>query len=56
MHLTSGGKPAASSSNGNGHHATHSSSSSRPQYLHTLRRCDESGCYELVRCRTTWKQ
>ena len=25
------------------------------RYVHLLRRCDESGCYELVRARTTWK-
>lgn len=24
------------------------------QYVHTLRRCDDSGCTELVRARTTW--
>ena len=26
----------------------------RTRFLHTLRRCDEEGCYELVRARTTW--
>eukprot|EP00197_Chlamydomonas_leiostraca_P005602 CAMPEP_0202869348 /NCGR_PEP_ID=MMETSP1391-20130828/12405_1 /ASSEMBLY_ACC=CAM_ASM_000867 /TAXON_ID=1034604 /ORGANISM="Chlamydomonas leiostraca, Strain SAG 11-49" /LENGTH=347 /DNA_ID=CAMNT_0049549661 /DNA_START=114 /DNA_END=1158 /DNA_ORIENTATION=+ len=36
-------------SNGSG-----SSNSGDVQYLHTLRRCDEAGCYELVRCRTTF--
>lgn len=25
------------------------------RYVHLLRRCDERGCYELVRARTTWK-
>lgn len=24
------------------------------RFLHTLRRCDENGCVELVRARTTW--
>lgn len=28
---------------------------SQAEYLHTLRRCDESGCIELVRCRSTWR-
>jgi hypothetical protein len=57
MPLTSEGQPPASS-NGNGQHAPSSSQqqSSSLQFLHTLRRCDESGCYELVRCRTTWKK
>ena len=27
-----------------------------PTFLHSLRRCDDSGeCYELVRCRTKWR-
>ena len=25
------------------------------RFVHLLRRCDESGCYELVRARTTWR-
>ena len=25
------------------------------RFVHTLRRCDEDGCMELVRARTTWK-
>lgn len=25
------------------------------RFVHLLRRCDESGCHELVRARTTWR-
>jgi fatty acyl-ACP thioesterase A len=32
-----------------------SATDGRSRFLHTLRRCDEEGCYELVRARTTWE-
>jgi fatty acyl-ACP thioesterase A len=25
------------------------------RFVHLLRRCDETGCHELVRARTTWR-
>lgn len=37
--------PLCDITNGNG---------TKQQFLHSLRRCDESGCVELVRARTTW--
>lgn len=36
--------------------ASTDSDESRLQYLHLLRRCDEEGCVELVRARTTWRK
>lgn len=37
--------PLGESANGNG---------SAQRFLHLLQRCDETGCTELVRARTTW--
>ncbi len=42
---------ASAEANGNGNGA---SSSSPQSFLHTLRRCDENGCQELVRAITRW--
>uniref|UniRef100_A0A1J0AJ11 Acyl-[acyl-carrier-protein] hydrolase n=1 Tax=Dunaliella tertiolecta TaxID=3047 RepID=A0A1J0AJ11_DUNTE len=46
---------AASSSNGSSNGNGTNAADTLPTFLHSLRRCDDSGCYELVRCRTKWR-
>lgn len=55
-HAASQGNGNGSSNGASGHAAPAAAAApaGQVQYLHTLRRCDEAGCVELVRCRTTW--
>jgi len=48
--------PPEGHSNGTANGSGNGSGSGDLQYLHTLKRCDENGCVELVRLRTTWKK
>ncbi len=47
-----------SNGNGNGSHAYHPSSSDEGEvyFLHTIELCNEEGCTELVRARSTWRK
>lgn len=53
---TNGAHGASSKSSGNSDGSS-SGTAAPPQhrFLHSLRRCDDRGCYELVRCRTKWQ-
>ncbi|KAG2429336.1 hypothetical protein HXX76_011102 [Chlamydomonas incerta] len=48
------GPAAPPNGNGNGHAGEPSADAAPLQFLSILQKCDESGCTELVRARTTW--
>uniref|UniRef100_UPI003F7784EC Acyl-[acyl-carrier-protein] hydrolase n=1 Tax=Chlamydomonas reinhardtii TaxID=3055 RepID=UPI003F7784EC len=48
--------PAPANGNGNGHAAEPAADSAPLYFLSMLQKCDENGCTELVRARTTWSR